>query len=85
MLGSLLAVCFYKIVKVLEVETMLAVHGDNFLEHHHRGHSHSNQHVDAPPKEIHVLDPVAENDLEKGHGAPARGSADIHSVEHPQR
>ena len=76
MLGSLLAVCFYKVVKVLEVETALAVHGETFLDHHHRGHSHtSNPRVDAGQKEVRALDPVAENDLEKGWKSPASTSS----------
>lgn len=86
MLGSLLAVCFYKVVKVLEVETALAVHGDGFLDHHQRGHSHtSNPHVDTAPKEVRVLNPVAETDLEKGLKSPAATSSDGHSVEHPHK
>jgi len=70
--GSLLAAGFYKVVKVLEVETALAVQGQNFLGHR-RGVSNSSavlptdgRKSSSLPKEIHALDPVPESDLEKG-------------------
>jgi hypothetical protein len=72
-LGSLLAVGFYKVVKVLEVETALAIHGDNFLGHRRGVSNTSNLPADAAPKEVHVLDPVPENDLEKGIKPPGAG------------
>lgn len=74
--GSLLAAGFYKVVKVLEVETALAVQGPNFLGHR-RGVSNSSavlpggrRRSQSLPKEIHTLDPVPESDLEKGVVSP---------------
>jgi hypothetical protein len=72
-LGSLLAVGFYKVVKVLEVETALAIHGDNFLGHRRGVSNTSNLPADTAPKEVHVLDPVPESDLEKGLKTPGAG------------
>lgn len=84
-LGSLLAVGFYKVVKILEVEVAVVVHGDD-LPHHRRGVSNtSNQQVDEVPNEVHVLDPVAENDLEKGLKAPGAGGAAAVPTGHPSK
>jgi hypothetical protein len=86
-LGSLLAVGFYKVVKVLEVETALAIHGDNFLGHRRGVSNTSNLPVDAAPKEVHVLHPVPESDLEKGLKAPVAGgkSTAAAPAEHSKR
>lgn len=84
-LGSLLAVAFYKIVKVLEIETALVVQGENFLGHCRGVSNTSNPQVDAPSKEVHVLDPVAESDLEKGLKTPGSGSAAAGPSEHSKR
>lgn len=81
--GSLLAAGFYKVVKVLEVETALAVQGPNFLGHR-RGVSNSSavlpsgrRRSQSLPKEIHTLDPVPESDLEKGLATPDDGDVGI--------
>jgi hypothetical protein len=77
-LGSLLAVGFYKVVKVLEIETALAIHGGNFLGHRRGISNSSNVPADAAPREVHVLDPVPESDLEKGLKTPgAEGKSTV--------
>lgn len=66
--GSVLAAGFYKLVKVLESETALAMRGENVLGHRH-GVSNSSAiptGAQTLPPPLHVLDPVAEHDPEKG-------------------
>jgi hypothetical protein len=77
-LGSLLAVGFYKVVKVLEIETALAIHGGNFLGHRRGISNSSNVPADAALREVHVLDSVPESDLEKGLKTPgAEGKSTV--------
>lgn len=66
--GSALAAGFYKLVKVLEAETALAMRGDNVLGHRHRISNGSAVPAGAQtlPAPLHTLDPVAEQDVEKG-------------------
>jgi hypothetical protein len=84
-LGSLLAVGFYKVVRILENETALVVQRDN-LSGHHRGESNiSNTQADTAPNQVRVLDPVAKSDLEKGLQSPGEGSAATGPTDHTQR
>jgi aquaporin related protein len=79
-LGSLLAVGSYKVVRILEVETAQIVHGDS------RGvNDFNNAEADTTPVQVHVLDPVAKSDLEKGLKAPGEGSSATGPIEHAQR
>ena len=84
--GSFLAAGLYKVVKVLEAELALALHGPDFLGHR-RGVSNSSAVLPpggggrrsslSAPKEIHTLEPVPESDLEKGVGTPDEGDVGL--------
>lgn len=69
LLGSVLATGLYKTVKVLEIETAIALRGESVLGHR-RGISNSSVVPPAGaqplPTPLHVLEPVAEQDLEEG-------------------
>ncbi|KAM0718935.1 hypothetical protein Q7P37_006007 [Cladosporium fusiforme] len=87
MLGSVLAAGFYKLTRVLENETALAVRGENVLGHRRGISNSSTVHAGAqtlPPKEAHMLAPVPEHDLEKGLKESAVGSGAPESDEHAQ-
>ena len=84
-LGSLLAVGFYKVVRILEVETAQVVQGENSLGRDRGMSNVSNNQADAAPTEVRVLDPVAKSDLEKGLKAPGEGSSATGPADDAQR
>lgn len=72
-------------MKVLEIETAIALRGESVLGHR-RGISNSSVAVPAGaqtmPVPLHVLEPVAEQDLEKGLKKPEEGETASESA-HP--
>lgn len=85
LLGSLLAVGFYKFVRILEVETAQVVQGDDSIGRDRGISNVINNKAGAAPTEVRVLDPVAKSDLEKGLQAPGEGSSATGPTEHGQR